>query len=168
MKIKHVFNIWNSEMNNLWLRSRLTVIQEKQEASNHTNSGQAKMNFFFSCSSLLASLFYSLYVRSYGINAVYHDLISPKYSLRVSLWRWFRRKTRNLIHRFRMCNEHNALKRSNDHLCVLRPDRRDQHHRSNYYSCKAINAADTSVLTSSLTCGWGSNRQIQESVWELD
>lgn len=166
MKIKHAFNIWNSEMNNLWLRSRLKVMQEKQEVSNHINSGRAKM-IFFSWSSLLASLFYSLCVGSYGINVVYHDVISPKYNLRVSLWRWFRRKTYSLMYRFGMYNEHNTLITTNDHPRLLRTDRRDHHHRPNYYSCKAINVAGTSVLTSSLPCGWGSNRQIQKFMWEL-
>lgn len=51
-------------------------MQEKQEVSNHTNSGQAKMNFF-SCSRLLASLFYSLCVGSCSINGVHHDLFPP-------------------------------------------------------------------------------------------
>lgn len=55
-------------------------MQGKQKVSNHTNSGQAKMNFLAA-----PALLYSLRVGSFGINVVYHDLIPPKYSLRVSL-----------------------------------------------------------------------------------
>lgn len=61
------------------------------------------------------------------------------------------------MHLFRTCNEHNTLITSNDYPCLVSTDRCDQHHRCNYYSCKAINVAGTSVLTSSLPCGEGSN-----------
>lgn len=144
MKIKHAFNISNSGMNNLWLRSRLKVMQEKQEVS---NTGQAKIHFF-SCHRPLASPSYRLCVRSCSVNGVHRDLIPPntvwEFPFEDDLWE---------KHLFRTCNEHNTLTTSNDHLCLVRTDRCDHHHRCNYYSCKAIKRAGTSVLTSSLPCG---------------
>lgn len=67
---------------------------------------------------------------------------------------------------FRRSNERNTLIPSNAYPRLLTTDRHDHYHHHNYYSCKAINVAGTSILTTSLAWCWGSNWEDTKSCWE--
>lgn len=54
------------------------------------------------------------------------------------------------MHLFRPSNERSTFIPSDANPCLLTTDRHDHYHHHNYYSCKAINVAGTSILTTSL------------------
>ena len=54
------------------------------------------------------------------------------------------------MHLFTTSNERSTFIPSNANPCLLTTDRHDHYHHHNYYSCKAINVAGTSILMTSL------------------